>query len=75
MIIVRTPQWTPFFSPSPVVTQSASSTGAVVEPPTVLWGHLRDLHRTDEKILGYPPSPRNVVPANTLDLVAHLVTF
>ena len=24
------PQWTPFFSPFPVVTQSASSTGAVV---------------------------------------------
>ena len=23
--------------------------------PTVLWGHLRDLRRTDEKILGYPP--------------------
>ena len=39
---------------------------------TVLRGHSRDLHRTDEKILGYPP-PRNV-HANTL-VVAHLVTF
>ena len=42
-------------------------------PPTVLRGHLRDLLRTDEKILGN--LPRNVVPANTLILVAHLVTL
>ena len=48
--------------------------GGWTPPPTVLQGHSRVLHRTDEKILGYPP-PRNVVPANTLVLVAHLVTF
>ena len=46
-----------------------------LNPPTVLRGHSRDLHRTDEKILGVPPPPRNVVHANTLVLVAHLVTF
>ena len=26
-------------------------------PPTVLRGHSQDLRRTDEKILGYPPTP------------------
>jgi len=40
-----------------------------LNPPTLLRGHSRDLHRTDEKILGYPPLPRNVVHANTLVLV------
>jgi len=52
---------------------SGEATGGL-NPPIVLRGHSRDLRRTDEKILGYPP-PRNVVPANTLVLMAHLVTF
>jgi len=47
--------------------------GGLNPPHCVLRGHSQDLHRTDEKILGYPP--RNVVHANTLVLVAHLVTF
>jgi len=44
--------------------------GLKIEPPTVLRGHSRYLRRTDKKI-----SPRNVVPANTLVIVVHLVTF
>jgi len=45
-------------------------------PPTVLRGHSRDLCRTDEKILGVPhPTLGNVVPANILVIVAHLVTL
>ena len=47
--------------------------GRGVKPPHCPRGHSRDLRRTNEKILGYPP--RNVVHANTLVLVAHLVTF
>ena len=55
---------------------SGEATGGLggLNPPIVLRGHSRDLRRTDEKILGYPPH-RNVVPANTLVLMAHLVTF
>ena len=56
-------------------TDSGEATGGF-EPPTILWDTSRDLRRTDEKIFGVPPPLlRNVVPANTLVLVAHLVTF
>jgi len=49
------------------------SVSSLLQLPTVLRGHSRDLRRTDEKRLGsFTP---NVVPANTRVLVAHLVTF
>ena len=38
------PQWTSFFSPFPVVTQSASSTGAVIV--TVLLSKMHATHDT-----------------------------